>query len=98
MQIKPKQAPVAEAVTFDGTNVAEVTDLARRVLVDQVKAIEVRTNEPHLGINIYGDDDRQVVMVRVEEGNTLVYDPMRPPELSLFVLGPAEFDAFYEGA
>lgn len=91
--ITPKQRPSAEAVTYTGKNTKAVVDLARRVLGDQVATVEVRTTEPHLGVNVL--DAEGAVLARVEEGNTLVYDPMRY-EVPLFVLGPDEYLALYD--
>lgn len=92
-----------EAVQFDGKNDGEILNLVARVcemgawsavLQDDTLTVEVRTAEPHLGANVTRNSDGAVV-VRVEEGNWLIFDPFAVTPL--FVLTPDHYEVFYGG-
>lgn len=120
MQITPKAPPGPEAVVWDGTNDDEVFALVKRVEALHIWGplephatdvgplhYAVRTDEPHLGLNISKTQrvpdpaghngetvEREMVVARVEQGNVLVFDLFA--KTPLFVMHPDELAAFYD--
>ena len=97
--IQAKAKPAVEAVAYDGSNANEVLDLVGRVAdlhvwtpLDSQLTAFVRTDPPHLGLNVQNNDG--AIVARVEEGNVLVFDPFA--ETPLFVLTPEQFASLYE--
>lgn len=99
--LKPKAAPDREGVAWDGANTDEVLALVGRVAglgcwgalpIGSRLTAEVRTEEPHLGLNIARDDG--TVVVRVELGNVVVFDLFAATPL--YVMHPDHLAAFYE--
>jgi hypothetical protein len=98
--ITPRPGPQPEAIAWDGSNDVELLDLVYRVadlrawapLESTPFSVEVRDEDPHLGLNVVNADG--VIVARVEEGNVLVFDLFATTPL--FVMTPDELAAFYE--
>jgi hypothetical protein len=98
-ELTRKPTPGIEGVMWDGSNTAEVFDLARRVAALGVWApldetLTVTVNDDgvlHPGLNIVRADG--VIVARVEKGNYLIFDPFA--ETPLFAMIPEHVAAFY---
>lgn len=98
--LTPRANPGHEGVTWDGTNDDEALDLVERVASLHVWAplehepftSEVHAPEEfHPGLCI--SNALGQIVVRIEEGNTLVFDPFA--ETPLFVATPEILATFY---
>lgn len=88
-----RQIPDADVYTWDGIAAGEeILDLARRAHGDLVAGSIIEGTEPYLGVNVL--DENGMALIRVDTGNTLVYDPTTTPVL--FTLPPETFAALYE--